>query len=52
MSEIDYVRAQARHDRDARSQAIVALRSVEAENARLFRENLRLRLELERLRNA
>lgn len=43
MSELDYVRFHAAADREARAEAIVELRGKEAENARLWRENMELR---------
>lgn len=43
MTELDYVRSNAREDRQARHDAIVKLRAVEAENSRLFHEVSALR---------
>ena len=44
MTEADYVRSQAKHDREERTNAIVELRAAEARISVLMRENSALRL--------
>lgn len=38
MTEIDYVRSQAKHDREVRMEAIVELRAEQAKNSVLFKQ--------------
>lgn len=52
MTEIEYVRSQAREDQNARADAITELRAAEAELAKLWRENMRLRLRIAELETA
>lgn len=46
MTEADYVRSQAKHDREERAKAIVELRAAEARLSVLTRENSALRLRI------
>lgn len=52
MTEADYVRSQAKHDREERANAITELRALQAAHHVLQGECFKLRLENARLRGA